>query len=185
MHGDTPPIKAILEYCQKYQAALIIDEAHTLGTLGEEKKGMAYKYKNHPNLFARVMTFGKAAGCHGGMVLGHENLIQFLINFSRAFIYTTAPSYDQLNSLQVALSLFQRQTNYPGSNYTVLSKTGSGQRKSLFPKSRANSGLVLSGYSKTQSQSPESTEQWFQCLSDSPSHCQEGRRKNSHRITCL
>lgn len=119
MHGDTPPIDGILTLCEKHQAALIIDEAHTLGTLGEDKKGLSFAYKNHPHLLARIITFGKSAGCHGGMVLGQEQLIQFLINYSRAFIYTTAPSYDQVRSLQAALRLFQNQTNYSALDQTI------------------------------------------------------------------
>ncbi|GAB3646831.1 pyridoxal phosphate-dependent aminotransferase family protein [Echinicola sediminis] len=112
MHGDIPDIKKMLDLCQQHQAALIIDEAHSLGTLGPENKGIAQAYSSHPNLFARVITFGKAAGCHGAMVLGSAMLRSFLINFSRAFIYTTAPSSDQVESIQAALTLFQQQHNF-------------------------------------------------------------------------
>ncbi|UCS93545.1 pyridoxal phosphate-dependent aminotransferase family protein [Echinicola marina] len=112
MHGDIPDVEEMLILCQKYQAALIIDEAHSLGTLGQDKKGISASFHNHPNLFARVITFGKAAGGHGAMVLGSNKLRDFLINFSRAFIYTTAPSIDQVNSIKAALALFKKKSNF-------------------------------------------------------------------------
>ncbi|QDH77592.1 pyridoxal phosphate-dependent aminotransferase family protein [Echinicola soli] len=113
MHGDVPDVAQMLRICEKYNAALIIDDAHSLGTLGDENKGISYRFAQHPNLWARVITFGKAAGAHGAMVLGTESLRNFLINFSRAFIYTTAPSRDQVNSIRAALDLFDSKTNFP------------------------------------------------------------------------
>jgi 8-amino-7-oxononanoate synthase len=41
------------------------------------------------NIFARIITFGKALGCHGAAILGSANLYKYLINFARSFIYTT------------------------------------------------------------------------------------------------
>ncbi|WP_186754820.1 aminotransferase class I/II-fold pyridoxal phosphate-dependent enzyme [Echinicola salinicaeni] len=112
MHGDTPDIQGMLNLCQKHQAALIIDEAHSLGTLGLDNKGISTEFHDHPNLFARVITFGKAAGGHGAMVLGSGMLRDFLVNFSRAFIYTTAPSIDQVNSIRSTLDLFKKKSNF-------------------------------------------------------------------------
>ena len=53
-------------------------------------------------IFARVHTFGKAMGCHGAIVLGSEDLRQYLINFARSFIYTTALSEHSLNAIESA-----------------------------------------------------------------------------------
>jgi 8-amino-7-oxononanoate synthase len=52
--------------------------------------GCSFEFSQHPALFARVFTFGKAFGAHGAMVLGSEELINYLVNFARSFIYTTA-----------------------------------------------------------------------------------------------
>ncbi|AWW29890.1 7-keto-8-aminopelargonate synthetase [Echinicola strongylocentroti] len=112
MHGDSPDIGQILGICQQHGAALIIDEAHSLGTIGEENKGASFGFAQHPNLLARVITFGKAAGGHGAMVLGNNDLRSFLINYSRAFIYTTAPSWDQLCSIGAALKLLASKSNF-------------------------------------------------------------------------
>ena len=90
MHGDYAPIEKIFLLSEKYNIKIIIDEAHSVGILGEKGKGMTYKFRSNPSLFARIITFSKAYGTSGGAILGSSKLIEFLINFSRSFIYTTA-----------------------------------------------------------------------------------------------
>lgn len=90
MDGDTVPLEAILRLCQTYKANLIIDEAHSTGIWGRKGNGLACELGLEKEVFANVYTFGKAMGVHGAAVVGSEVLIQFLINFARPFIYTTA-----------------------------------------------------------------------------------------------
>lgn len=77
--GDLAPLQEIAELCKKYGAFLIVDEAHATGLFGQEYE-----------VFARVHTFSKALGCHGACILCSDLLKDFLINYSRPFIYTTA-----------------------------------------------------------------------------------------------
>lgn len=108
MDGDAAPLKAMADLCKKYQAALIVDEAHSNGLYGEKGEGMVCELGLEKDVFARVMTFGKAIGCHGAAVLGSENLKHFLINYSRPFIYTTAPSPHQLLTIKTAYDIMSR-----------------------------------------------------------------------------
>lgn len=108
MDGDAAPLKAMADLCQKYQAALIVDEAHSNGLYGEKGEGMVCELGLEKDVFARVMTFGKAIGCHGAAVLGSENLKHFLINYSRPFIYTTAPSPHQLLTIKTAYDIMSQ-----------------------------------------------------------------------------
>jgi 8-amino-7-oxononanoate synthase len=89
MDGDMAPLSKIARICKKYKAALIVDEAHAVGVFGNGK-GLCVELGIENDVFARVVTFGKAYGCHGAAVLGSKILCDYLINFSRAFIYTTA-----------------------------------------------------------------------------------------------
>ncbi|MBL4659893.1 MAG: pyridoxal phosphate-dependent aminotransferase family protein [Alcanivoracaceae bacterium] len=89
MDGDSPDLVKMVELCQQYNARLIVDEAHALGVF---HLGLLQKLNLHKKVFARVMTFGKGLGCHGAAILGSDDLIRFLVNFSRPFIYTTALS---------------------------------------------------------------------------------------------
>ena len=90
MDGDLAPLQSLVELAEKFRAHLIVDEAHATGIIGENGEGLVQHLHLQHNCFARVHTFGKALGCHGAIVLGSVELIQYLINFSRAFIYTTA-----------------------------------------------------------------------------------------------
>jgi len=104
MDGDTPPLLDILLLTEKYDAALIVDEAHAIGLY---KKGLINKLGIENRIFARVVTFGKALGCHGAIVLGSEVLRNYLINFARSFIYTTAASVHQIASIKIAYQMLQ------------------------------------------------------------------------------
>jgi 8-amino-7-oxononanoate synthase len=93
MDGDQAPLKEIANLAHKYDAALIVDEAHATGIFGEKGKGLVYELGLCELVFARIITFGKALGTHGAAVLGNNELRSFLINFSRSFIYTTSASF--------------------------------------------------------------------------------------------
>lgn len=90
MDGDVCPLKELLVVVNKYQAHLIIDEAHAIGVLGEMGEGLAQSLHLHEQCFARVYTFGKACGCHGAVIVGSNRLKDYLVNFSRSLIFTTA-----------------------------------------------------------------------------------------------
>lgn len=90
MDGDSPDLKAFAEFCLHNKCFLIVDEAHAIGVIGEKGCGQAQSLKLQEAIFARIITFGKALGCHGAAVLGSKELKNYLINFSRSFIYTTA-----------------------------------------------------------------------------------------------
>lgn len=90
MDGDMTPLVKISTLCEKYNAGLIIDEAHATGVIGEKGEGLVQQLRLQQKCFARIHTFGKACGCHGAIVLGSAQLKNYLINFSRQFIYSTS-----------------------------------------------------------------------------------------------
>src|SRR5690606_21645949 len=71
-------------------AAFIVDEAHATGVFGKNGEGIVAQENLKDKVFARVITFGKTWGLHGAAVLGSSILKNYLINFARSFIYTTA-----------------------------------------------------------------------------------------------
>ena len=90
MDGDIPPLNAIATLCKKYKAFLIVDQAHATGVVGPKGKGLIQELAIEDLIFARIVTFGKALGCHGAAILGSGELKNYLVNFARSFIYTTA-----------------------------------------------------------------------------------------------
>jgi 8-amino-7-oxononanoate synthase len=113
MEGGLAPLTAILQLCQKYQANLIVDEAHALGILGKHGKGLVNELGLEDQVFARIVTFGKALGCHGAIVLGSEPLKQYLVNFARSFIYTTAAPLHNLIGIRSAYEMLTEQDHQP------------------------------------------------------------------------
>jgi len=98
MDGDTPPIEQIALLTERFGANLIVDEAHAVGLYGLGLVGWNLASK----VFARIVTFGKALGGHGAIILGSNKLREYLINFSRPFIYTTAAPPHQIVSIKMA-----------------------------------------------------------------------------------
>lgn len=91
MDGDLAPLVEINRLCREYDAFLIVDEAHSGGVFGEEGKGWCHELGIQDEVFIRLFTFGKAYGAHGAAVCCSEEVRQYLVNFARSFIYTTAP----------------------------------------------------------------------------------------------
>lgn len=111
MDGDKAPLQEIQTLAQKYQASIIIDEAHATGILGEQGRGMVHALGLEKVVFARVHTFGKALGTHGSIVLGSADLRRYLINFSRSFIYSTALPLPSLISIKSAYDILSKSNN--------------------------------------------------------------------------
>ena len=93
MDGDEAPLQTLLELAVQYDAWLVVDDAHGLGVLGPEGRGSIADagLPPHPNL-VMIGTLGKAAGVSGAFVAGSSNLIEWLIQRARSYIYTTGPS---------------------------------------------------------------------------------------------
>jgi 8-amino-7-oxononanoate synthase len=89
MDGDSPNLKELVNFCANHNYRLIVDEAHAVGVFGNGK-GLCVEQEIHKQVFARIITFGKALGCHGASILGSSQLKEYLVNFARSFIYTTA-----------------------------------------------------------------------------------------------
>jgi 8-amino-7-oxononanoate synthase len=109
MDGDKAPLRDLVELKNKYNAEIILDEAHAGGVYGPHGNGLAVEMGIEKEIFARVITFGKSWGNAGAVVLGPQTLIDFLINFARPFIYSTAPSPHHISSLSTTLEFLKVQ----------------------------------------------------------------------------
>ena len=89
MDGDQPDLSELLKLCKEHSCRLILDEAHALGVIGDQGEGLVQSLGLEKEVFARLITYGKAMGCHGAAILGSNELKSYLINFARSFIYTT------------------------------------------------------------------------------------------------
>jgi 8-amino-7-oxononanoate synthase len=90
MDGDECPLRDLTSLAAQYGAFVILDEAHSTGVIGKNGSGLATSLRLEKNIDVRLYTFGKAMGIHGACIVGSEKLVQYIINFARPFIYTTA-----------------------------------------------------------------------------------------------
>ncbi|WP_434023167.1 aminotransferase class I/II-fold pyridoxal phosphate-dependent enzyme [Lutimonas sp.] len=111
MDGDVAPLEELASMATTYNFKLIIDEAHSTGVYGSKGDGMVNELNLTASVFARIYTFGKAAGCHGAAVVGSPLLKQYLVNFARSFIYTTAMPPHSVLAIKNSLLLLESTQN--------------------------------------------------------------------------
>lgn len=112
MDGDFAPLKTFVKIAQQYNANLIVDEAHATGIFGKNGAGYCSELGIENDCFARIYTFGKAMGTHGAVVVGSVALKDYLINFAKSFIYSTALNLYDLLSIKYSYE-FISQFKYP------------------------------------------------------------------------
>jgi len=137
MDGDLAPLPALAALCQETGAHLIVDEAHSGGIDGPNGAGLIAHYGLQDQVFATVVTYGKAFGTHGAAVLGSNTLRKYLINTCRPFIYTTAPPPTQWNA--IARAYDQLETQHPA-QITSLQQNIAYFRAALQAKGIADTG---------------------------------------------
>ncbi len=104
MDGDLAPLQKLVAVCKEFDTAIIVDEAHAIGLFGEGR-GRVSELGLEDDVYARLVTFSKALGCHGAAVLCNDNLRQFLINHARSLIFSTFTSNHSLLAVKCAYDM--------------------------------------------------------------------------------
>jgi 8-amino-7-oxononanoate synthase len=91
MDGDRAPLREIVELKKNFRAQLLLDEAHAIGVIGPNGRGLAAEENLSPEVDVQMGTLSKALGVSGGYICGPRNMIEWLINRARSFIFSTAP----------------------------------------------------------------------------------------------
>ncbi len=107
MDGDIAPLKKIAKLAKKYKAFLIVDEAHAVGIMGKQGRGLCSKLKIKPDIITG--TLSKTFGTYGGFVCCSQEIKEWLINSARTFIFSTALPPAIIGSTLKALELIKTQ----------------------------------------------------------------------------
>ena len=150
MDGDVAPLQQILDTCREFRAQVVVDEAHGLGIYGRTNRRdlaveehdadenaiggtgvlAALELESHPALLCSIHTFGKAAGCHGAVLCCSSIVLRdYLLNYARPFIYSTALPLHSLVTIQCAYE-------------TMIANDGEERRKRVFELVRLFQRLV-------------------------------------------
>ena len=105
MDGDTAPLREIADLKDRYGAVLMVDEAHAVGVIGRGGRGLADELQLSGRIEVQMGTLGKALGSSGGYIAGSRNLVDFLINRARSFVFSTAPPASNAAAASAALDL--------------------------------------------------------------------------------
>jgi 8-amino-7-oxononanoate synthase len=152
MDGDLAPLQKINDLCKLYNAHLIVDEAHATGIIGEQGKGLVVKLGLENDVFARIVTFGKAIGTHGATILGSENLRNYLINFARSFIYTTAAPLHNIVAINCAYQLLAKgnETNQIAKKISLYNQLINDLNSSITPSQSAIQTILFNNNEKAK-----------------------------------
>ncbi len=104
MDGDLCPLPEIVGLKDRYDAWLLLDEAHALGVIGPEQRGLAAEHHLETQIELQMGTLSKALGLSGGYICASRAMIDLLTNKARSLIYSTAPSPAIAHTARVALS---------------------------------------------------------------------------------
>ena len=107
MDGDSPNLQQLVLLAKRHNAYVAVDEAHAIGVLGTHGCGLVQALGLEKEVFARIVTFGKGLGAHGAAVLAAPEVINYLVNFSRSFIYTTAMSPHSVATIRAGYEQLQ------------------------------------------------------------------------------
>lgn len=108
MDGDTAPIAELVEIANRYEVFLVVDEAHATGVWGDGGKGLMCAYEGADNIIC-MHTCGKALGVSGALICAPKIICDYMVNFSRPFIYSTAPSPLAAYTVSKALDILQTE----------------------------------------------------------------------------
>ncbi|AYJ86574.1 8-amino-7-oxononanoate synthase [Sphingomonas paeninsulae] len=104
MDGDRAPLGELMQLARRHDGYFLIDDAHGTGVFGPEGRGLAAPFDGLDNVIV-LRTCGKALGCEGALLCGPQIMRDFLVNRSRAFIFSTAPSPLMAAAVRAALRL--------------------------------------------------------------------------------
>ena len=155
MDGDLAPLPEMARMAQEYEATLLVDDAHGTGVMGATGGGTVEHYGLDPAHILQMGTLSKALGSSGGFVAGPKDFVDYLINTSRSFIYSTAPPPAIAAAASAALAIIQQEP----------------QRRAKLWRNRdfLHHGLVDLGFQLTNIPNPYS-----------PDHCEKSRTRGSN-----
>lgn len=109
MEGDIAPLPEVVALAKKYNAQIMVDDAHSLGVLGPNGEGTAHHYGLQGDVALIMSTFSKSLAALGGFIAGEEEVIDYLRHHSRALIFSASPTPASIGAVREALRIIKEE----------------------------------------------------------------------------
>ena len=109
MDGDQAPLAELAAISRAHDAWLFVDDAHGFGVVGDKGTSLSQQHLNSDDVQLYMATFGKALGVSGAFVAGSQALINYLVNFSKPYIYSTAMPAAAAEAITTALDVISEE----------------------------------------------------------------------------
>ncbi|MFE5210590.1 8-amino-7-oxononanoate synthase [Streptomyces sp. NPDC056600] len=154
--GDAAPLGALADVCRAAGAALLVDDAHGLGVLGDGGRGAVHAagLAGAPDTVATV-TLSKSLGSQGGAVLGPARVVEHLVNTARTFIFDTGLAPAAAGAALAALGLLEREPERAARAREVASALHEGLTAAGLTAARPDAAVV-----SVRAPSPEAALRW-------------------------
>jgi len=146
MDGDIAPVPELIALCERHDAWLLLDDAHGFGVLGRQGRGVLAHFEASSPRVIYMATLGKAAGVFGAFVAAQSEVIEWLLQRARSYVYTTATPPLLAHALQKSLGLIEHETwrrERLIELISVLKQTLISKRWRLMPSASAIQPLVI------------------------------------------
>lgn len=183
VEGDIAPLKEIYRLSRRYEAILMVDDAHGTGVLGDRGRGSAELYGLEGKVDVLVGTLSKAVGSLGGFVAGDHLLIEYLRNRARSFIFTTAPPAPICASAEEGLKIIEREPQLRHKLWENIELFARRLQRSIKPPQSAIVPLVVGDAQKAVELAERLLERGFLVRALRPPTVKPGR--SSLRITFM
>lgn len=154
MDGDLAPLPQLLNLCEHHDAWLIVDDAHGFGVLGQSGAGTLSHWAIKSQRIVYIGTLGKAAGVFGAFVAADSDVIEWILQRARTYMFTTASPPMLAAALQAALDLIESESWRRTHLTALIARTTSGLtglRWSLLPSTTAIQALIIGDNSEAVS----------------------------------
>lgn len=146
MDGDLAPLPQLLALCERYDAWLLLDDAHGFGVLGTHGQGSLSHFQLRSPRIIYMATLGKAAGVSGAFVAAEAVVIDYLVQYARSYVYTTATPPALAAAVLAALDLIRRDAPRRARLQALMAQLKSGlrlRRWALMPSDSAIQPLLV------------------------------------------
>ena len=109
MEGDIANLPCIVELAQKHDARIMVDDAHSIGVLGENGRGTAEHHHLENKVDLIMGTFSKSFASIGGFIAGDEEVIHYIKHFSRALIFSASPPPAAVAAVRATLKILRSE----------------------------------------------------------------------------